>query len=557
VTDTVRWASQDLAEISTRRRVGGSTLAIGVVAAAGIGASAFLGIGCLKYERLVTADQVSSIHVAQANADLQDELSKLRDRLGAAEQALSTAQGRIANLNDETQHQPQSADQSSPSKADRLAQLTRSLEDAQKELHLAEAQRVTLLARLSKAEADVADGQQKQQQWQAGADQWQKKVQQLTSDRDKAQTERDQMKTRIEQLEQKLSARQTSRSVAQAQVPALPQPAQTLAMRAPAPQTPASQAATQPPVAQAQAEQPASAQTPAVQLPMAQLPTAQTPYAARSTQSLASAATQAASLVTSVPQAAAPSTVAAGEPVRQEAPPTVVAMAAPAAAPTVRAITVAAPAGLAPAIAPAVATGRSSGVAQFERVLASAGVDVAHLFAQFGANEGQGGPFIPAPRGSVPNDTLTSEKLAALSRLVKVLPVSAPLTNYEISSPFGVRGDPMNERASYHTGVDLRAPYDSPIYATAPGVVTFSGYRDDYGRVVEIDHGHGISTRYAHMHQAVVSVGQHVTAHQQIGYLGSSGRATGPHCHYEVLVNGEPQDPQKFMSLARLVPVSE
>jgi murein DD-endopeptidase MepM/ murein hydrolase activator NlpD len=83
--------------------------------------------------------------------------------------------------------------------------------------------------------------------------------------------------------------------------------------------------------------------------------------------------------------------------------------------------------------------------------------------------------------------------------------------------------------------------------------VTFAGYRDDYGRIVEIDHGNGIATRYAHLHAFTVSVGQRVGAHQQVGYLGSSGRATGPHVHYEVVVNGEPQDPEKFFTLGRYV----
>ena len=97
----------------------------------------------------------------------------------------------------------------------------------------------------------------------------------------------------------------------------------------------------------------------------------------------------------------------------------------------------------------------------------------------------------------------------------------------------------------------------SPVYATAPGVVTYSGYRDDYGKVVEIDHGNGIATRYAHLHRATVSVGQRVAAQTQIGFLGSTGRATGPHVHYEVLVSGEPQDPEKFLGLARLVPLTQ
>jgi murein DD-endopeptidase MepM/ murein hydrolase activator NlpD len=203
---------------------------------------------------------------------------------------------------------------------------------------------------------------------------------------------------------------------------------------------------------------------------------------------------------------------------------------------------------------PAVAIGRG-GLAQFERVLASAGVDVSHLFSQFGVKRGEGGPFIPAPRGQHPDTTLSPEKLAALHALVKALPVSAPLDSYDIGSHFGVRGDPINGRSSYHTGLDFRAPYMSPVYATAAGMVTYSGYRADYGKIVEIDHGHGIATRYGHLHRQTVSIGQRVAAHGQIGLLGSTGRATGPHVHYEILVNGEPQDPMKFLGLARLVPV--
>jgi murein DD-endopeptidase MepM/ murein hydrolase activator NlpD len=201
----------------------------------------------------------------------------------------------------------------------------------------------------------------------------------------------------------------------------------------------------------------------------------------------------------------------------------------------------------------AAAVAISGGLTQFERVLASTGVDVGHLFAQYGVRTGEGGPFIPASRGKYADTTLSADKLAAISRLVNVLPVSAPLASYQIGSPFGVRGDPMNGHSAFHTGLDLLAPYMMPVYATAAGVVTYSGYRDDYGKVVEIDHGNGIATRYAHLHRQTVSVGQRVSAHTQIGFLGSTGRATGPHVHYEVLVNGEPQDPAKFLGLAHLV----
>jgi murein DD-endopeptidase MepM/ murein hydrolase activator NlpD len=193
-------------------------------------------------------------------------------------------------------------------------------------------------------------------------------------------------------------------------------------------------------------------------------------------------------------------------------------------------------------------------IEQFARVLASAGVDVRHMFAEFGVNRAEGGPFVPVARGQVPVSSLTPEKLAALRTMMKSLPVSVPLESFEVSSPFGVRGDPENGHAGFHTGIDLRAPYDSPVYATAPGTVTFAGWRDDYGKIVEIDHGNGIATRYAHLHQITVSVGQRVAGHAQVGYLGSSGRATGPHVHYEVVVNGEPQDPEKFFGLARYMP---
>ena len=394
-----------------------------------------------------------------ANADLQDALARLRDQLGAANEALNSAQSRIGALSEEAKKQQAATEQVATSKADRVAQLSHALEQAQRELHLAEAQRVTLIARLSKAVVDLTEEQARQQ---AGLDQWQKKVQQLTADRDKVASERDRLRARMGELEQKPAtqpARQSSRPEAEAQP-------------APAPAAPAAAA----------------------------------------------------------PAPAAPAVAAS--------------IVAPAA--------VAAPAAGA---APAAVVARSGGIAQFERVLASAGVDVAHLFSQYGMRTGQGGPFIPAPRGQQPDTTLSAEKLAALQNMVKVLPVSAPLASYEIGSPFGVRGDPMNGHAGYHTGIDLRAPYMTPVYATAAGVVTYSGYRDDYGKIVEIDHGNGITTRYAHLHRQTVSVGQSIAAHAQIGFLGSTGRATGPHVHYEVLVNGEPQDPAKFLNLAHLVAV--
>jgi murein DD-endopeptidase MepM/ murein hydrolase activator NlpD len=144
-----------------------------------------------------------------------------------------------------------------------------------------------------------------------------------------------------------------------------------------------------------------------------------------------------------------------------------------------------------------------------------------------------------------------------LPGLAKSLPLAIPMGNYRETSPFGQRTDPFNGRPAFHPGVDMAAPYGTPVYATAPGVVTYAGYRSDYGKIVEIDHGHGIVTRYSHLARYVVLVGQRVAAAAHIGYEGSTGRSTGPHLLYEVDVNGEPQDPQKFMNLGRLMRLAE
>lgn len=126
------------------------------------------------------------------------------------------------------------------------------------------------------------------------------------------------------------------------------------------------------------------------------------------------------------------------------------------------------------------------------------------------------------------------------------LPFNRP-TLARTTSGFGVRFDPFNGRPALHQGQDFAAPLNTPIYATAPGVVSFVGVRSGYGNVVEIDHGRGFKTRFAHLNSTVVQPGQRVALGQRVGAMGTTGRSTGVHLHYEVWMDGRPQNPARFM----------
>lgn len=190
---------------------------------------------------------------------------------------------------------------------------------------------------------------------------------------------------------------------------------------------------------------------------------------------------------------------------------------------------------------------------ELERLIASTGIDVEKLLARLGSVPlAQGGPYVALDRAARPNGA-PAARLEELQKLIKTLPLAAPLAHYQIESGFGGRADPFHGRQAFHAGVDLSAPYRTPVLSTAPGVVVFTGVKDNYGKVVDIDHGHGIVTRYAHMHRSLVALGQRVALHQPVGELGSTGRSTGPHLHYEVLVNGTAQDPEKFMQAGKNV----
>ena len=162
---------------------------------------------------------------------------------------------------------------------------------------------------------------------------------------------------------------------------------------------------------------------------------------------------------------------------------------------------------------------------------------------------GEGGPLI-----SPGNQTFKSlfdswKKLDRLQDGVIAIPSDKPVRmNVEFTSGFGVRSDPFQHGAAMHPGIDLAGSYGTPIYATADGTVLRAGWNSGgYGNLVEIDHGRGITTRYGHMSAILVTPGQHVTRGQQVGRMGSTGRSTGNHLHYEVRIDGRAVNPIPFM----------
>jgi len=127
-------------------------------------------------------------------------------------------------------------------------------------------------------------------------------------------------------------------------------------------------------------------------------------------------------------------------------------------------------------------------------------------------------------------------------------PIGWPLKGGYVSSRFGKRVDPFTKRATFHAGVDIASPKGTPFTAMADGVVTYSGKRAGYGNMVEIDHGGGRSTRYGHASALLVAKGDYVKKGQKIGLVGSTGRSTGPHLHFEVLTNGKQINPRQYLT---------
>lgn len=189
------------------------------------------------------------------------------------------------------------------------------------------------------------------------------------------------------------------------------------------------------------------------------------------------------------------------------------------------------------------------------RSVSQLGLDVDRLLAAGRSHGGLGGPFIQVPNAVRTNPAHAElaqlgeqvNRLAALRRAMRALPVGAPLARYQIGSPFGVRRDPLNGQLAMHNGVDLVAPRGAAVLATAGGKVTIAGRSGDYGNLVEIDHGFGLRTRYGHLSRINVRPGQTVGPRTPIGTVGSTGRSTGPHLHYEVLFKGKAIDPKRFL----------
>jgi len=163
--------------------------------------------------------------------------------------------------------------------------------------------------------------------------------------------------------------------------------------------------------------------------------------------------------------------------------------------------------------------------------------------------DGKGGPFESVGNASFKALFDSWKKLDQLQDGVIAVPSDKPVrAEVSFTSGFGVRSDPFHAGAAMHPGIDLSGAYGTPIYATADGTVLRAGWNSGgYGNLVEVDHGRGITTRYGHMSAIIVSAGQHVTRGQQIGRMGSTGRSTGTHLHYEVRIDGRAVNPIPFM----------
>jgi murein DD-endopeptidase MepM/ murein hydrolase activator NlpD len=203
-----------------------------------------------------------------------------------------------------------------------------------------------------------------------------------------------------------------------------------------------------------------------------------------------------------------------------------------------------------------------------ERLAKAAGIKSDEF--RFDEKPAQGGPAPVAARDLGMNEfqhmledisrTLDDrgDKLGVLDSLLlddrltrKTIPTTMPVAMGYYSSNFGYRVDPFTGKQAFHTGVDLIAPPGTPVMAAAGGVVAQVGFNSEYGNMVDVDHDNGLTSRYAHLSRSLVRVGDVVMKGQNIALVGSTGRATGPHLHFEVREKGIPLNPNKFLSLGK------
>jgi len=171
---------------------------------------------------------------------------------------------------------------------------------------------------------------------------------------------------------------------------------------------------------------------------------------------------------------------------------------------------------------------------------------------------GMGGTLEPMPADSAAASALASQakvqdlyqawtKLSQLGHAAAAIPSRMPVVNFNYTSGFGGRYDPFNGGAAYHAGVDMAGATGEPILSAAPGTVVRAGWMGGYGNCIEVDHGHGMATRYGHLSRILVHAGDRVGAGDQIGRMGSTGRSTGSHLHFEVRVDGRAVDPMPYL----------
>jgi murein DD-endopeptidase MepM/ murein hydrolase activator NlpD len=188
------------------------------------------------------------------------------------------------------------------------------------------------------------------------------------------------------------------------------------------------------------------------------------------------------------------------------------------------------------------------------RAIRSLGLNPDTMLTQLDDKSAQGGPLVrlaTSADGSLDprfqRMGMSLARMTLLERGLAGIPQVLPASMEYISSGFGYRSDPFTGEGAFHAGLDFKGPYGAPIYAAAKGKVSFVGQRQGYGNCIEIDHGNGLVTRYAHMSAFHAQVGELVRAGDQIGAIGSTGRSTGPHLHFEVRINDRPVNPRPFL----------